>query len=115
MQHFVLTCALFRSKDLVEPERFDNVTVLMSDIVSYTKIGQECQAIDVIKMLQELYSLFDAAARRNNVYKVGNMPIICGVWVNNINYKTLGELHKLVGGQCRQSSWMDTIACLLLQ
>ena len=54
----------------MEPERFDQVTVLMSDIVSFTKIGQECEAIDVIKMLQELYSLFDSAARRNEVYKV---------------------------------------------
>lgn len=71
-----------RCKDFVEPERFDQVTVLMSDIVSYTKIGQECQAIDVIKMLQELYSLFDSAARRNEVYKV----------------ETVGDAYIVVGG-----------------
>ncbi|XP_065846187.1 guanylate cyclase soluble subunit beta-1-like isoform X2 [Oscarella lobularis] len=70
-----------RNREIVEPQRFDNVTVLYSDIVQFTKIGQQCEPIKVVNMLQELYSIFDNAVRRNNVFKVetiGDAYIVCG-------------------------------------
>jgi len=55
---------------VVEAERFQSVTILFSDIVGFTTIGQRCEPGEVVNMLNELYSLFDEVVGLNNVYKV---------------------------------------------
>ena len=55
---------------VVEAERFQSVTILFSDIVGFTSIGQRCEPGEVVNMLNELYSLFDEVVGLNNVYKV---------------------------------------------
>ena len=54
----------------VEAELFESVTILFSDIKDFTKIGQCCPPEDVVKMLNELYHLFDLIVGWNDVYKV---------------------------------------------
>ena len=52
-------------------EKFKEVTILFSDIVTFTNIAAAVQPIDIVNMLNELYSKFDDATNANDVYKVG--------------------------------------------
>ena len=47
------------------------VTILFSDIKGFTTICSRCQAMDVVGMLNSLYTRFDNLLEKHNVYKVG--------------------------------------------
>ena len=51
-------------------EKFACVTILFSDIVSFTTISAAVQPMDIVNMLNELYSKFDKCTNENDVYKV---------------------------------------------
>lgn len=54
----------------VEPENYDCVTVFFSDIVGFTDISRQLAPADVMKMLNRLYSEFDAVTRKHGLFKV---------------------------------------------
>lgn len=85
----------------VQPEFFDQVTLLFSDIVSFTRISAAGTAIDVVRMLNLMYTLFDDISARYDVYKVATIGdayfVASGVPVRN------GEMHA------------KEVACMALQ
>lgn len=49
---------------------FDSVSILFSDVVTFTEICSRISPMEVVSMLNGMYSIFDTLTERNNVYKV---------------------------------------------
>lgn len=57
---------------------FDSVSILFSDIVTFTEICSRITPMEVVSMLNAMYSIFDKLTERNSVYKVGSIPYLWG-------------------------------------
>ncbi|XP_072528107.1 guanylate cyclase soluble subunit alpha-2, partial [Salminus brasiliensis] len=54
----------------VQAKKFDDVTMLFSDIVGFTAVCAQCTPMQVISMLNELYTRFDYQCGVLDVYKI---------------------------------------------
>ncbi|XP_073674388.1 guanylate cyclase soluble subunit alpha-2 [Garra rufa] len=54
----------------VQAKKFDDVTMLFSDIVGFTAVCAQCTPMQVISMLNELYTRFDYQCGILDVYKI---------------------------------------------
>ncbi len=57
----------------LEPEAFDCITLFFSDIVGFTRISALSKAMDIVVMLNNMYTLFDDISHRYDVYKVATI------------------------------------------
>ena len=57
----------------IEPETFDSVSIFFSDVVSFTSISAAGTPIDVVKMLNLMYTVFDDISSKLDVYKVATI------------------------------------------
>ncbi|KAM5255655.1 guanylate cyclase soluble subunit alpha-1 [Ctenodactylus gundi] len=90
-----LLCSIFPSEvaqqlwqgQVVQAKKFNNVTMLFSDIVGFTAICSQCSPLQVITMLNALYTRFDRQCGELDVYKV----------------ETIGDAYCVAGGLHRES------------
>ena len=66
----------------VEAEKFTAVTILFSDIVSFTNLAAAVQPMQVVSLLNQLYQRFDRLTNLHDVYKV----------------ETIGDAYMVAGG-----------------
>ncbi len=63
-------------------DNFESVTVMFADIVGFTNLSAQISALELVQLLNEIFSLFDALAQRHNLEKI----------------KTIGDAYMVVGG-----------------
>ncbi|XP_019634643.1 PREDICTED: guanylate cyclase soluble subunit beta-2-like [Branchiostoma belcheri] len=66
----------------VEAASYDEVTILFSDVVTFTNICSECKPTQVVTMLNDMYLRFDRLTTVHDVYKV----------------ETIGDAYMVTGG-----------------
>ena len=63
-------------------DRFDDVTVLFADIVGFTKLASQISPVELVTLLNEIFSAFDRLSERLGLEKI----------------KTIGDKYMVVGG-----------------
>ncbi|XP_069113745.1 guanylate cyclase soluble subunit beta-2-like [Argopecten irradians] len=71
-----------RNGEVVSAEKHDCVTILFSDIVTFTNMAAKCEPIQIVALLNDLFMKFDNLSTEYDVYKV----------------ETIGDAYMVVSG-----------------
>ncbi len=71
-----------KQKEEIIADSFDDVTVMFADLVGFTELAGGIPPIELVNLLNEIFSMFDCAASRNGLEKI----------------KTIGDAYMVVGG-----------------
>nr|XP_053641407.1 soluble guanylate cyclase 88E-like [Cherax quadricarinatus] len=76
-------------------ETFESVTILFSDVVTFTEICSRITPMEVVSMLNAMYSIFDKLTEKHNVYKV----------------ETIGDAYMVVAGAPERQANHGELVC----
>ena len=71
-----------RAGETVIADRFDDMTVLFADLVGFTELSSRLEPDDVVRLLNEVFTMCDGLADRHRLEKI----------------KTVGDAYMVVGG-----------------
>ncbi|XP_064078216.1 soluble guanylate cyclase 88E-like isoform X2 [Macrobrachium nipponense] len=76
-------------------ETFESVTILFSDVVTFTEICSRITPMEVVSMLNAMYSIFDKLTEKHRVYKV----------------ETIGDAYMVVAGAPERQNNHGEMVC----
>jgi class 3 adenylate cyclase len=59
-----------KTGEAVQPEELDSVTIFSSDIVGFDRICSHCEPDDLVRMLNEMYTVIDQIAKDFGMHKL---------------------------------------------
>ncbi|KAK6050443.1 adenylate/guanylate cyclase catalytic domain protein [Cooperia oncophora] len=108
LEHFRQVADQLKLGQSVEPEVYESATVFFSDVVSFTVIAAKGSPLQVVNLLNSVYTLFDGIIDEHDVYKVETIGdaylCVSGVprrnghdHIKEICSMSLGFMHSLIG------------------
>lgn len=88
---------------------FEACTILFSDVVTFTNICAACEPIDIVHMLNRMYSKFDRLTNVHDIYKVLTLMLsssqevydgYCGAWNKYLWMRLLKTIIFKQGNYC---------------